>query len=262
MKKVMIAGHICLDITPMFEANTTSNNLNLLSPGKLIHVGNADVSTGGAVANTGLAMKFLGCDVRLAGKIGDDQFGDIIHNFLATHHCEEGLIIEKNMATSYSIVIAMPGVDRIFLHNPGTNNTFCSKDITDKMLEDISHFHFGYPPLMQTVYRNNGEELITIFKRIKEKGITTSLDMAAIDANTESGSIDWRAILEQVLPYVDFFVPSIEELCFMLDKDLYATWQQKANGCDIVEVITLDEVKQLANQLIRMGTKEIGRAHV
>ena len=87
----------------------SKNMVNLLTPGKLRHGGNADGSTGGAVANTGLAMKFLGWDVRLAGKIGDDQFGDIIHNFLATHHCEEGLIIEKNMATSYSIVLAMPG---------------------------------------------------------------------------------------------------------------------------------------------------------
>ena len=35
----------------------------------------ADIHTGGSVANTGTAMKLLGADVRLAGMVGDDDFG-------------------------------------------------------------------------------------------------------------------------------------------------------------------------------------------
>ncbi len=38
--------------------------------------------TGGAVANTGLAMKLLGADVSLMGKVGEDAFGDMILNIL------------------------------------------------------------------------------------------------------------------------------------------------------------------------------------
>ena len=74
-KKVIVAGHICLDITPVFAGRAAERVEQILSPGKLIQVGNADVHTGGAVANTGLAMKILGNDVSLIGKIGRDQEG-------------------------------------------------------------------------------------------------------------------------------------------------------------------------------------------
>ena len=83
-KKAIVAGHICIDITPVFPKNTHSvKDLGeIFKPGKLIHMSSADVHTGGAVANTGLGMKILGADVRLMGKIGDDAFGGMIQNIL------------------------------------------------------------------------------------------------------------------------------------------------------------------------------------
>ena len=69
-KKVIAAGHICLDITPVFDQGKKAANIgDLLKPGQLIHMQEADVHTGGSVANTGLAMKILGADVSLMGKI-------------------------------------------------------------------------------------------------------------------------------------------------------------------------------------------------
>lgn len=67
-KKVIAAGHICLDITPMFPDRKVQHPGELLSPGKLLEVGAADVHTGGSVANTGLAMKKLGADGIFDGK--------------------------------------------------------------------------------------------------------------------------------------------------------------------------------------------------
>ena len=77
-KKVIVAGHICIDITPVFPDKKMNSINDLLSPGKLIQTGIADVHTGGAVANTGLALKILGMDVSLMGKVGCDAFGDMI----------------------------------------------------------------------------------------------------------------------------------------------------------------------------------------
>ena len=71
-KKIIAAGHICLDITPVFTSEKVENISDILVPGKLIQMGQADVHTGGAVANTGLAMKILGADVTLMGKVGAD----------------------------------------------------------------------------------------------------------------------------------------------------------------------------------------------
>ena len=79
-KKVIAAGHICIDITPVFPGKKVNQLSDILSPGKLLNVGEADVHTGGAVANTGLGMKILGADVSLMGKVGADEFGEMVRN--------------------------------------------------------------------------------------------------------------------------------------------------------------------------------------
>ncbi|MBO4423586.1 MAG: carbohydrate kinase family protein, partial [Clostridia bacterium] len=117
-KKVLCAGHICLDITPVFGTGREYDSLSsVMSPGRLVNVSAADIHTGGCVANTGLAMKLLGCDVTLAGKVGNDRFGKMISEIVSEHGCS-GLIVEEGADTSYSVVIAPPGIDRIFLHCP------------------------------------------------------------------------------------------------------------------------------------------------
>ena len=173
MKKIIAAGHICLDITPVIPATQERRPLEqLLAPGKLLHVSHADIHSGGSVANTGLALKLLGEDVTLMGKIGNDAFGSILRDQLARHGVG-GLLTDPDSETSYSVVLAPPGVDRIFLHNPGANDSFSSTDIPDDMLEGAALFHFGYPPLMKRMYENDGEELSALFRRIKEKQIAT-----------------------------------------------------------------------------------------
>ena len=81
-RKVIAAGHICLDITPVFPDTRIEHLEDVLSPGKLVEMREADVHTGGSVANTGLAMKILGADVTLMGQIGQDAFGDMVLNIL------------------------------------------------------------------------------------------------------------------------------------------------------------------------------------
>ena len=125
-KKIISAGHICLDITPIFPDNRSYKDIaSILIPGKLINMDKADVSTGGSVANTGLALKKLGCDVTLLGKVGNDHFGDLIKSIVSSYGAG-GLISDDNSSTSYSVVLAVPGIDRVFLHNPGANDTFSS----------------------------------------------------------------------------------------------------------------------------------------
>lgn len=255
-KKVIVAGHICLDITPVFPENKVNNLSEILNPGKLIHMHKADVHTGGAVANTGLAMKILGADVSLMGKVGKDAFGDMVLHILKEHNADEGMLVMDGESTSYSVVIAVPDIDRIFLHHPGANDTFALEDIPQETLKDVSLFHFGYPPLMQNMYENDGEELVKIFKKMKSLGIATSLDMAMVDPNSKAGQADWKHILEKVLPYVDFFVPSAEELCFMLDRPCFDEWQTRANGGDVVEIIEIEkDIKPLADKCLELGVK-------
>ena len=255
-KKIIAAGHICIDITPVFPKGTKCANISdLMVPGRLIHMDAADVSTGGSVANTGLALKLLGADVRLLGKVGDDAFGTMVKDILASYGAG-GLVVDAESTTSYSVVVAIPGIDRIFLHSPGANNTFTNADIPEDALEEGAIFHIGYPPVMRTLYENEGAELAAILRRVKEHDIATSMDMTNIDPNSEAGKINWSRILEATLPYTDFFVPSFEELCFMLNRPRYD--ELSARGGDMTENLDmLLDVKPLADKCLELGCKAV-----
>lgn len=255
-KKVIVAGHICLDITPVFPQKKENQLSRIFTPGKLIQMEQADVHTGGAVANTGLAMKILGADVTLMGKIGTDAFGALVKNILEDYHVTCSMIESPEETTSYSVVLAVPGVDRIFLHHPGANHTFCCSDIPLQALQETALFHFGYPPLMRSMYENGGAELSQMMRQAKLAGAATSLDMASVDEDSEAGAADWELILERVLPDVDFFMPSVEELCYMLDQDRFHEWKKRAAGRDITEVLDIEtDVRPLADRCMDFGAK-------
>lgn len=255
-KKVIAAGHICLDITPVFQGKKVKKLSEILLPGSLIQMGEADVHTGGSVANTGLTMKILGADVTLMGKVGNDAFGELVCSMLEKYDAQGGMLMTEEESTSYSVILAVSGVDRIFLHNPGANHTFQAADIPEDMLEETALLHFGYPPLMKSMYENDGEELVRLMKRAKDMGTATSLDFSVIDPDSEAGQINWRKILERVIPYVDFLVPSVEELCFMLDKERYFEWQDRAGEGDITEILDIGkDVRPLADQCMEFGAK-------
>ena len=152
MGKVISAGHICLDITPVFPAEHRYDRIgDLLVPGSLIRMEAASVHTGGSVGNTGLALKKLGNDVTLLGKIGNDAFGSMVRNILSGYGAG-GLIVDEEGSTAYTVVLAVPGIDRIFLHNPGANDTFSAGDIPEEALDGAVLFHFGYPSLMKRMF--------------------------------------------------------------------------------------------------------------
>lgn len=44
------------------------------------------------------------------GKIGDDEFGDMICSILKNYGVADGMIHSKEQSTSYSVVLAIPGI--------------------------------------------------------------------------------------------------------------------------------------------------------
>ena len=252
----MVAGHLCLDITPVFPPGKSQNLSDYLIPGKLVQMEPATIHTGGAVANTGLAMKKLGADVRLVGKIGKDAFGDLVLGIMKKYGADEDVVVDEKDNTSYTIVVAPPGIDRIFLHSPGANDSFGPEDIPEDRLSDLSLFHFGYPATMRRMHKGGGRELVKMLRMVREKGIAVSLDLVAVDEESEAGKEDWHQILADTLPYVDFFVPSAEELCCMLDHGRYESWMERADGRDVTEILNIEEdIRPLAAQAMELGAK-------
>jgi sugar/nucleoside kinase (ribokinase family) len=213
--EAVVAGHICLDVIPTFVMETHQ----ALLPGALVTVGPARFSPGGAVSNVGLALLRLGCRPHLVGRIGDDRFGETLLALLREHdaHMAEGVRVLAGETTSYSIVINPPGVDRTFLHCSGANDRFGAEDVSLDWA-GVRLFHFGYPPLMEHISAHDGVELAALLAGARAQGVATSLDMARPDPESAMGHVDWAALLRHCLPQVDLFMPSAEELVFMLDR--------------------------------------------
>ena len=251
--QVVVAGHICLDVIPKLKIHGHGLN-ELLLPGKLVNVGPCVMSTGGTVSNTGLALCRLGIATKLMGKIGDDLFGAAILNHLRSCNgaLANDMIIEAGESSSYTIILSAPNLDRTFLHCPGTNDTFSADDIDIDQLQGARIFHFGYPPVMRRMYVHNGSELATLMQRIKSAGLLTSLDMAYPDPNSEAGQINWSALLERTLPDVDVFLPSLEEILFMLDRPRHDALMETSSG-EIVSAIEGEQLSEIGQRLIDMG---------
>jgi sugar/nucleoside kinase (ribokinase family) len=249
-RAIIAAGHCCLDIFPAF-----ADSDGALMPGRLIDVGPAVLAPGGSVSNVGLALHRLGASVRLLGKVGDDQFGRILLGLYeqADPALVEDMLVGPGETTSYSIVISQPGHDRIFLHCPGANHSFSAAEINRLDLAGAAVFHFGYPPLMRRMYENKGRELAQIFQAAKQQGVFTSLDMARPDPMSQAGAIDWEAILRRSLPFVDAFLPSLDELLFMLDRERYAQLRHHLGDDHLIDGIDGALLEGLVGRLLSFG---------
>jgi sugar/nucleoside kinase (ribokinase family) len=241
---VVVAGHVCLDIIPRWEGAPRDLHKALAASG-LLNIGPADLALGGAVCNTGIALHRLGARTRLVGKTGDDPFGHLVQEILnkvdpALH---DGMVIEPGENTSYTIVISPPNTDRLFLHHSGANDRFGAADVTPDRLAGACLLHFGYPPIMRRLYSDGGHELAQIFRLAKSMGLTTSLDMVQIDRGSDAARVNWPALLATILPHVDLFIPSLDEIRFMLGDELPTG--TKTRG---------EDLRRISSRLLEMGS--------
>jgi sugar/nucleoside kinase (ribokinase family) len=252
----IVAGHICLDIIPKFDPQKEFDFEFLFQPGSLTRVGPAILATGGPVSNTGLLLHRLGIPTTLLAKTGDDLFGQAIRQIVSQHGpgLDRGLIVDRTATTSYTVIVSPPNIDRLFFHCPGANDAFGAGDVPSEIFDRADLFHFGYPPVMKRLYQNKGQELVEIFRRAKESGITTSLDLCMPDPTSESGQIDWTEILTGTLPHVDIFMPSLDEILFMLEHE----WYEQRRPHEDIQELFLNKPEQLFNlgrRILDMGVK-------
>ncbi len=256
-KPVVVCGHICLDIIPTFPP--VEGAQDYFRPGRLSIVDAAVTATGGPVSNVGLSLHKLGLPVRLVGKVGRDPFGEIVVDLVERTGAglSRDVIATDGEVTSYSVVISPPGIDRIFLHCPGANDTFTDKDVPDSALAGASIFHFGYPPVMKGIWSDGGTRLLALFQRARAAGVITSLDMSLPDPQSPSGRIDWPSFLVRVLSGVDIFAPSVEEFLYMADRSSFDRLAARGGGLAIVRDITLGEIGRLSEKALDAGASAI-----
>ncbi|MDR0944805.1 MAG: hypothetical protein LBM66_01380 [Bifidobacteriaceae bacterium] len=124
--RVVVAGHVCADLTPALLGAPD------LTPGRLTEVGPLAIAPGGAVANTGLALAAMGDDVRADALVGPDPLAGLIRAALTAGGVNADRLRQappapaaepavpgmddagasssgETRGTSYSIVVAGPG---------------------------------------------------------------------------------------------------------------------------------------------------------
>lgn len=66
------------------------------------------------------------------------------------------------------------------------------------------------------MYADGGQTFAALLRELKAYGLTTALDMALPDPGTEASVVNWNDWLSRVLPYVDLFFPTSDEILAML----------------------------------------------
>ncbi|GGM64899.1 carbohydrate kinase family protein [Microbacterium saperdae] len=211
MPSIAVAGHICLDITPQVRASVD------IRPGQIIEIGPAAVSAGGSVANTGGVLADLGADITPFATIGADEFGTLLRSRLESRGFPIATLdVSDHLATSYSLVIEKPGLDRTFWQHTGANDEF---DGTGIPVNSFDLLHVGYPSLLPALRSDHGRPLHELFARARSAGTTTSLDLAVVDHTADASRDDWKPTLRSVFSECDIASPSLDDLTSALGID-------------------------------------------
>ncbi len=170
--------------------------------GELARVDSVTVHNGGNAMTAAINLHKMGVPSAMIGKVGADLFGDFLRERLVANGVSaDGVKVDTDTQTSVSVVL-LEGGERSFLHCVGTNATFSIEDIDWSVIEECDLVFVTGSFLMD---RFDGEETAAFLKKCKEMGKTTFLDVCW-DAKGR-----WGEVIDSALPYLDFFMPSIDE---------------------------------------------------
>lgn len=161
-----------------------------------------NINNGGDAMNTAMSIRYLGQEVEFAGRIGNDSFGKFLSDKMQSVGIVSHLIETEGVSTSSTIVLIREDGERIFLHNAGANQRLTPQDIDIAWMDGKKIVHIGGTYILPGI---DGKGAAEIFRIAKEKGLLTSMDV------TYNVSGNWLEKIRPCLPYLDYFLPSINE---------------------------------------------------
>ena len=171
--------------------------------GKLQLLEELQLQVGGCAANTAIGLAKLGIDTAIIGKIGNDGFGGFIQNALTSEGVNiSKLRVDDSVQTSASVVAISDDGERSILHCLGANAKFGFDDICLKTIINSKILFIAGTFLMPDF---DGIGMEKLLKEVKQSGVLCCMD-TAWDSTGQ-----WMSKIENVLPYLDWFMPSFEE---------------------------------------------------
>lgn len=170
--------------------------------GKEILADQMTLALGSSSAICASNLSSLGLKVAFIGKLGNDVFGQFIIDKLNSSGVDTSMLtIDGGLKTGATVALSY-GEDRAMITHQGAMSHLGLADIDEDLLIRAKHLHFS-SYFFQPGFKNN---LHSLFEMAKNVGTTTSLDVQWDPAET------WELNLDQVLPFVDVFIPNEVEL--------------------------------------------------
>ena len=179
--------------------------------GLLEQVDSIELFSGGNAMTASINIKKIGLESAIIGKIGNDAFGEFLEGCLDKAGVNaKGLSKDNNTQTSTSVLFSDKDGERTFFHCVGANGTFSYDDINWDVVEDAKIVFVTGTYLLNTF---DGEQTAKFLMKCKEMGKTTALDVCW-DSKGK-----WGELLNDAMPYIDIFMPSIDEAVMIAGKD-------------------------------------------
>jgi len=157
---------------------------------------------GGCAVNTGTVLARLGLAVALAGKVGDDAFGEFLLRVADERGlARAGVLVDPEAATSATVVLVDSAGERTFLHVPGANGRLRADELDPAFLFSGRALHVAGALVMPSL---DGEPTAALLAEARRRGITTSMD------TVWDPSGRW-SLVRPALPHLDVFAPSLAE---------------------------------------------------
>ena len=170
--------------------------------GRAFYIDEINLAVAGTGGGTAVACGILGLRTQAVTAIGDDASGEFLLANMRRHGVDIGQVRRLNgVATSATMLPVRPNGERPAWHVPGAAALFTlAPEEVDAAL-DATFVHVGGTGLLRSF---DGEPTRRVLARAKELGRTTTFDL--IQATGET-----LALVEPLLPHIDYFLPSIEE---------------------------------------------------
>lgn len=197
---IIVADHVSSPIT------------HIPAAGELVLADQLLLTIGGCAANVAVDLVKLGVSASVVGRVGGDVFGRIVADMLRERQVDvSDLVVSPDRDTSQTLIVNVAGEDRRFIHTFGANEDFRAADIPLERVAKCRVLYLGGYLLMSGV---QAEELIPVFAAARRAGAKTVLDVVT------PGRADYLPRLEEILPYVDVFLPNDHEADLILgEKD-------------------------------------------
>jgi sugar/nucleoside kinase (ribokinase family) len=229
---VTIAGELNLDLILYGLPEQLEPERELLADRMMLTLGSSS-----AIFAYNLAA--LGSRVGFQSRIGVDPLGQIALERLQQGGVDVSKVRCVPGATTTGLTVILPHDSwRNILTYSGTIAELDWQDLDLEFLADARHFHFSSYYLQKGLRPRVGE----LFQRMKAKGLTISLD------TNDDPDDQWGGGLNNILRYVDIFLPNEREACKAAGTEDLETAIRKLSELVPLVVVKLGRKGALAQQ--------------